>query len=162
MHKKKDYPLFVVLVTMLIIFILVAVFGVSCAIKSEKESKNEGSITIHTNQGEVLGYYGNVKINKSGSSGEQADVELFNSWLVGEAKEDAKTGEVEPLVIDIPEPTQKGTVTVYDKDKEIVYNYQGDFIKIVNDGKDGEPIEIEINIPYDKDSCFQEGETDGQ
>lgn len=76
--------------------------------------------------------------------------------MVAEEKEDSKSAE--PLVIDIPEPTQEGKITVFDKNSEIVFDYQGDFIKIVSDGKNGEPIEIKVNIPYDHDSCFQEGD----
>lgn len=52
--------------------------------------------------------------------------------------------ETKPLIINVPEQSTYGTVTVYDKG-EIAYQYIGDNIKIINSGRDGNPIEIEIH-----------------
>ena len=52
--------------------------------------------------------------------------------------------EIKPLVINVPEQSTYGTVTVYDK-VEIAYQYIGDNIRIINSGRDGNPIEIEIH-----------------
>lgn len=52
--------------------------------------------------------------------------------------------ETKPLIINIPEQSTYGTVTVYDKG-DVTYQYTGDNIKIINSGRDGNPIEIEIH-----------------
>lgn len=51
--------------------------------------------------------------------------------------------ETKTLIITVPEQSTYGTVTVYDKGN-ISYQYTGDNIKIINSGKDGNPIEIKI------------------
>lgn len=52
--------------------------------------------------------------------------------------------ETKTLIINVPEQSTYGTVTVYDKGN-ISYQYTGDNIKIINSGRDGNPIEIEIH-----------------
>lgn len=52
--------------------------------------------------------------------------------------------ETKTLIINVPEQSTYGTVTVYDKG-EIAYQYIGDNIKIINSGRDGNQIEIEIH-----------------
>lgn len=49
-----------------------------------------------------------------------------------------------PLTINIPEESTYGMVTVYDNGN-VTYQYIGDNIKIINSGRDGNPIEIEIH-----------------
>lgn len=48
------------------------------------------------------------------------------------------------IVIDIPEACTHGTIEVYEGG-ELVFGYQGE-IDIQNDGKDGEPIRIIVNV----------------
>ncbi len=48
------------------------------------------------------------------------------------------------IVIDIPEPCKTGVVEVYDNG-ELDFGYEGT-IDIVNDGKDGEPIRIVVDV----------------
>lgn len=51
----------------------------------------------------------------------------------------------EPIEIEIPEPRAFGTVSVYNG-YNLIYEYSGD-IEIINDGKDGEEMEIRIAYP---------------
>lgn len=48
----------------------------------------------------------------------------------------------EPLEIEIPEPATEGSITIYTPDGA-VYGYFGE-IDIINDGKDGSQIDIEL------------------
>ncbi len=48
------------------------------------------------------------------------------------------------IVIDIPEPCKTGVIEVYDNG-ELDFGYEGT-IDIVNDGKDGEPIRIVVDV----------------
>ena len=50
--------------------------------------------------------------------------------------------EVEPLVIETPEPATEGSITIYTSDGA-VYGYFGE-IDIKSDGKDGSKIDIEL------------------
>lgn len=54
--------------------------------------------------------------------------------------------EPTPFVVDSVESCDKGTITVYENDGEVRNTYQGP-IDILNDGKNGEEIEIVINLP---------------
>lgn len=54
--------------------------------------------------------------------------------------------QAEELVIDISEPCDYGTLTVLDRDNDILHQYSGK-IDIKNDGKDGEKIEIIVKQP---------------
>ena len=53
------------------------------------------------------------------------------------------------LVIDIPDPCTYGSITVYDKYVE-TFSYTGE-IKILNDGINGEPIEIVVDVQNNGD-----------
>lgn len=162
--KKKNYPLFCVVVMMAIIVVVCVIIARKWLISSEKQKENEGPVTIHTTSGEVLGYYGNVKINNDGTNG-QADIELSDSWLVGSDTEDEEktSSDPEPLVIDIPEPATTGKFTIYEPDGSIHFQYVGDFFKVMNDGSNGEDVEICVYLPVDGTcSCFKDGESDGQ
>lgn len=55
--------------------------------------------------------------------------------------------EPENLVINIPDPCKTGTLTV-ESESETLFEYAGE-IEIINDGKDGKPISIMINIEDD-------------
>ena len=48
------------------------------------------------------------------------------------------------IVIDIPEPCKTGVIEVYENG-ELDFGYEGT-IDIVNDGKDGEPIRIVVDV----------------
>ena len=53
--------------------------------------------------------------------------------------------EAEPIVIEDIEPSYEGMVSIYDGSRKQVFQYEG-YIDIQNDGKDGNPIRIYINI----------------
>lgn len=48
------------------------------------------------------------------------------------------------IVIDIPDPCKTGIIEVYEGG-ELEYGYEGE-IDIANDGKDGEPIRIVVDV----------------
>lgn len=62
-----------------------------------------------------------------------------------------KKVDTQPLIIDIPEVCNTGSLTVKDADENIYFNYNG-VINIQNDGKDGEQIEIEIIVPSEEET----------
>lgn len=70
-----------------------------------------------------------------------------------------ETGQVEemtePLNITIPTPTTEGTLTVYDEQGEVYFQYSGE-INILNSGQNGEPVEVEVKVPVTRCSCFDE------
>lgn len=61
----------------------------------------------------------------------------------------------EPLNITIPTPTTDGTLTVYDENGEVYFQYSGE-INILNSGRNGEPVEVEVSVPVTRCSCFDE------
>lgn len=63
--------------------------------------------------------------------------------------------ETEPLNITIPTPTTDGTLTVYDENGEVYFQYSGE-INILNSGRNGEPVEVEVSVPVTRCSCFDE------
>lgn len=69
------------------------------------------------------------------------------------AEQTEKTAE--PLNITIPTPTTGGTLTVYDENGEVYFQYSGE-INILNSGRNGEPIEVEVTVPVTRCSCFDE------
>lgn len=61
------------------------------------------------------------------------------------------------LVIATPKPCTKGSLTIYGQG-EVQYQYSGE-IQLVNDGKNGEDIEVIVEYPDDWEpqcSCFSE------
>lgn len=54
--------------------------------------------------------------------------------------------EIQPrdIVIDIPDPCKTGVIEVYENG-ELDFGYEGT-INILNDGKDGEPIRIVVDV----------------
>ena len=52
--------------------------------------------------------------------------------------------ETKTLIINVPEQSTYGMITVYDKGN-VTYQYIGENIRIINNGRDGNPIEIEIH-----------------
>lgn len=61
------------------------------------------------------------------------------------------------LVITTPKPCTKGSLTIYGQG-EVQYQYSGE-IQLVNDGKNGEDIEVIVEYPDDWEpqcSCFSE------
>ena len=73
------------------------------------------------------------------------------------SKEDTEQTEktAEPLNITIPTPTTDGTLTVYDENGEVYFQYSGE-INILNSGRNGEPVEVEVSVPVTRCSCFDE------
>lgn len=61
----------------------------------------------------------------------------------------------EPLNITIPTPTTDGTLTVYDENGEVYFQYSGE-INVLNSGRNGEPVEVEVSVPVTRCSCFDE------
>lgn len=83
---------------------------------------------------------------------------LFGRNMI--AKEVEQT-EPEPLAIDITEPATTGTITLYEPDGSIYFQYSGDFIKVQNSGKNGEDIQVSVYLPVENTcSCFKDGVTD--
>ena len=70
-------------------------------------------------------------------------------------QDEPKTEQAEPLNITIPTPETDGTLTVYDEMGQIAFQYAGE-INILNSGRNGEPIEINVTIPSAQCSCFNE------
>ena len=65
--------------------------------------------------------------------------------LVGCQQEDPEPAkQPSDIVIDIPDPCKTGVIEVYE-DGELEYGYEGE-IDIANDGKDGEPIRIVVDV----------------
>lgn len=62
----------------------------------------------------------------------------------------------EPLTITTTPKSTVGTITVYDADGNVQYQYSGDFIHVDNSGWNGEDVEINVYIPYAADSCFDD------
>ena len=52
--------------------------------------------------------------------------------------------ETKKLIINVPEQSTYGMITVYDKGN-VTYQYIGENIRIINNGRNGNPIEIEIH-----------------
>ena len=73
-------------------------------------------------------------------------IEAATILLVGCQVETTEEPVKQPrdIVIDIPEPCKTGAIEVYE-DGELVFGYQGE-IDIANDGKDGEPIRIVVDV----------------
>lgn len=66
-----------------------------------------------------------------------------------------QTKQAEKLVINIPKKSTEGEITVYDN-QGVHFQYQGEGFNIINDGTNGEDVQIEITMPFDRDSCFDE------
>lgn len=86
----------------------------------------------------------------------------FFIWFLTESfnwenkERDTLTKSVEPkhLTIETTKPANSGSITIYDSDGDIYYQYAGD-INIVNNGKNGEDIEIVVQLP-DSGTCYCE------
>lgn len=63
-----------------------------------------------------------------------------------EQEENVDNVDLRQFVINDPESCTVGSITVYENDGEVRNTYQGP-IDILNDGKNGEEIEIVINLP---------------
>lgn len=71
---------------------------------------------------------------------------IGNPTVSGGKDDKTINNQTEELVIDILEPCDYGTLTVLDRDNDVLYQYSGK-INIKNDGKDGEKIEIIVKHP---------------
>lgn len=67
-----------------------------------------------------------------------------------------KIMEPEPLVIEIPEPCEYGSVIVFDGE-DVVFDYFGN-VEIRNDGKNGENVDIRIHDPEIRWPCSCAGQ----
>ena len=87
-------------------------------------------------------------------------IALINIFAVGCSKKSEKldsskavvigpASEATPLTIDKPNPRTDGMFTIKDADGNIRFQYSGE-INIINDGKNGEEINIEITLPEDE------------
>lgn len=78
---------------------------------------------------------------------------IFSLAIVtGPNDETNKTESVKNLEIEIPDVNRFGTITVYDTNG-VIYSYQGE-IEILNDGTNGQPAEVVLDI----DENIKEGE----
>ena len=75
--------------------------------------------------------------------------------ILGEQETEQTENTSEPLNITIPTPTTDGTLTVYDENGEVYFQYSGE-INILNSGRNGEPVEVEVSVPVTRCSCFDE------
>lgn len=69
---------------------------------------------------------------------------LFLLSSCGRDCQQEETVEPKDLVINIPEPCEYGSVDVYDEHVE-EFSYTGK-VEIVNDGKNGKPIKIVVDV----------------
>lgn len=76
-------------------------------------------------------------------------------FILGEEETEQTEKTAEPLNITIPTPTTDGTLTIYDENGEVYFQYSGE-INILNSGRNGEPVEVEVSIPVTRCSCFGE------
>lgn len=70
---------------------------------------------------------------------------LFGVSYFTNLPQDEETFKSTPIEIKTPEPCHKGILTVYDNNKEEVFQYVGT-INIENDGTDGQKIYISVNL----------------
>ena len=80
---------------------------------------------------------------------------LIGKTMIAKEKEVEQTEQAEPLVIETVQPMTEGVLTIVDGEGGLFYQYQGE-IRIINDGKNGQPIEIFITLPDTGCSCFDE------
>lgn len=76
-------------------------------------------------------------------------------FILGEKEAEQTEKTAEPLNITIPTPTTDGTLTIYDENGEVYFQYSGE-INILNSGRNGEPVEVEVTVPVTRCSCFDE------
>lgn len=84
-------------------------------------------------------------------------VSITVAWSCREKPEETQKKETTPLVVNTPWPCTTGNLTIYGQGVA-QYKYGGE-IQIVNDGKNGEEIQIVITYPEDWEpycSCFDE------
>ena len=75
---------------------------------------------------------------------------IFSLAIVtGPNDETNKTESVKNLEIEIPDVNRFGTITVYDTNG-VIYSYQGE-IEILNDGTNGQPVEVVLDIDENVD-----------
>lgn len=87
-----------------------------------------------------------------GIAGVFIGVIVINFWagifslaiVTAPSEETNRTESVKNLEIEIPEVNRFGTITVYDTDG-VIYSYQGE-IEILNDGMNGQPVEVVLDI----------------
>ena len=92
-----------------------------------------------------------------GIAGVFIGVIVINFWagifslaiVTGHSEETNKTESVKDLEIEVPDINHFGTITVYDID-EVIYSYQGE-IEILNDGTNGQPVEVVLDIDENVD-----------
>lgn len=66
--------------------------------------------------------------------------------------------QAEPLTITTPTVSHDGTVSVYESDGSICFQYVGGNIDVLNDGKNGEDVNVEVHKLGEPDSCGSDGE----
>lgn len=76
-------------------------------------------------------------------------------FILSEEETEQTEKTAKPLNITIPTPTTGGTLTVYDENGEVYFQYSGE-INILNSGRNGEPVEVEVSVPVTQCSCFDE------
>ena len=87
---------------------------------------------------------------------------LFGRNMIAKETEktinETETEQAEPLIITTPTASHNGTVSVYESDGSMCFQYVGGNIEVVNDGGNGEDINIEVHKMGEPDSCGSDSE----
>ena len=117
--------------------IIGVILGVSIGIVLYAETPEEESLICKIGWGIAGIFIGVIVINFWAG--------IFSLAIVtGPSEEINKTESVKNLEIEIPEVNRFGTITVYDTNG-VIYSYQGE-IEILNDGTNGQPVEVVLDI----------------
>ena len=122
--------------------IIGAILGVFIGIVLYVETPKEESLICRIGWGIAGVFIGVIVINFWAG--------IFSLAIVtGPNDETNKTESVKNLEIEIPDVNRFGTITVYDTNG-VIYSYQGE-IEILNDGTNGQPVEVVLDIDENVD-----------
>lgn len=117
--------------------IIGAVLGIFVGVLLYAETPKEDSLICRIGWGIAGVFIGVIVINFWAG--------IFSLAIVtGHSEETNKTESVKNLEIEIPDVNRFGTITVYDTNG-VIYSYQGE-IEILNDGTNGQPVEVVLDI----------------
>lgn len=117
--------------------IIGAVLGIFVGVLLYAETPKEDSLICRIGWGVAGVFIGVIVINFWAG--------IFSLAIVtGHSEETNKTENVKDLEIEVPDVNHFGTITVYDIDG-VIYSYQGE-IEILNDGTNGQPVEVVLDI----------------
>ena len=116
--------------------IIGAILGIFIGIVLYAETPEEESLICRIGWGIAGVFIGVIVINFWAG--------IFSLAIVTGHSEKTNTESVENLEIEVPDVNHFGTITVYDIDG-VIYSYQGE-IEILNDGTNGQPVEVVLDI----------------